>query len=476
MHNSKLIHLLKTFSPPQQRRFLEFIHSPYFNKHEVVRNLGDYLVPLAPFQNNKQIQRERVWNILFPNEALDDKKFNNLMSKLLKLAYEFMGQERYLSSPGETFHFQVKALIEQDQLVHAERILPRYERALQESPHKSINHYMERLQFHDLCDQLYIARSDRTYDLNLQLKNQYLDQFFTALKWRISCDMYSRNQIINTEYAPTFLNLAKKILETSKNINISERIYFQAFELLQGTDTENQFNEFLQLLNANRQHFAPEERWVLYNYALNHCIRQINTGYSGYYSKLHLLYQEMLEGNILHKNGFLTQWDFKNIVTVGLRIQDFEWTARFISNYLNNLHPDEQENARVYNLASLYYAQKDYTKALRQLHQVEFTDTSYHLGAKIIQLKCYFEIGETEPFLALTEAFKKYVQRNRSIGSYRKLANLNFINLSKAVYELKEKKKRITKEKFLITKEKLSGRINITEPVANKDWIKEKLD
>ena len=43
---------------------------------------------------------------------------------------------------------------------------------------------------------------------------------------------------------------------------------------------------------------------------------------------------------------------------------------------------------------------------LQQLQDVEFTDTSYHLGAKIIQLKSYFELEETEAFYSLIKAFR----------------------------------------------------------------------
>ena len=42
-------------------------------------------------------------------------------------------------------------------------------------------------------------------------------------------------------------------------------------------------------------------------------------------------------------------------------------------------------------LSWLFIQQKEYKKALQELHNVDFTDASYHLGAKIIQIKSYYE-------------------------------------------------------------------------------------
>jgi hypothetical protein len=44
MHGSKLHHLLESLAPREMRRFVDFVHSPYYNKHERLQALVDYRI------------------------------------------------------------------------------------------------------------------------------------------------------------------------------------------------------------------------------------------------------------------------------------------------------------------------------------------------------------------------------------------------------------------------------------------------
>jgi hypothetical protein len=477
MNNSNLIDLLRRFDTHQKKRFLDFIDSPYFNSHAKTAELGHYLLDEIPSFTSKNLQKERIFQAMFPEKTYDDRFFSNLMSRLLKLAYRFLGEERREKVSTHLYHHQMMALLEMDAPTHARRIEKRYNRQLEALPFQSFQSCLEWMNYFEALDQTYVLEASRGFDKSLEEKNRTLDQYFLAYKLRIACDMISRNQIINTVYSPTFFSFCLK--EIKKTLNEEKKtsayfIYYFAYLMLEKPEEEKYYSNFLEFLYEKRDDFPKEELWVLYNYALNHCIRKINSGYGRFYAELHQLYRQMLEGGVLLKKGYLTQWDFKNIVTVGLRIKDFKWTEAFIREYQSALHPNEQKNALIYNLASLYLSRQDYEQALRQLHQVDFTDPAYHLGAKIIQIKSYYELGEEEALMSLIEAFRKYVHRNRSLGSYKKLANLNFLQLTKGLYELKEKEKRLRKEAYQKERERFIKKLTAMDPVANKAWLLEK--
>ena len=236
---------------------------------------------------------------------------------------------------------------------------------------------------------------------------------------------------------------------------------------------------FHQLKLALKQHkklLPLEELRTLYNYAINYCIQKINSGDNSFYQETLELYQTMLDDEIIFVNGYLTQWSYKNIITTGIRLHAYDWTAQFIHQYKSRLLPEERDNAFSYNLASLYYAQQDYTNALLQLQDVEFTDPSYHLGAKIIQLKSYYELDETEAFFALIEAFKKYLLRNRQISDYRKKANLNFLKLAKLIFKLKTNQSYLTKKQIREKHAQIQEKMITWEPIANKTWLEEQMN
>ena len=160
---------------------------------------------------------------------------------------------------------------------------------------------------------------------------------------------------------------------------------------------------------------------------------------------------------------------YKNIVTTAIRLKEFQWTEKFINEYKPLLPPDEQHNAYAYNLAAWYHAQNDYRNALFQLQDVEFTDTSYHLGAKIIQLKSYYELDEEEAFYALVEAFKKYNYRSKDLSDYRKKANDNFLKIAKKIFQIKIRRDKSFSQK----KKNVDKMLGETEPIANKGWLEE---
>ncbi|MCB0589081.1 MAG: hypothetical protein KDD06_27580, partial [Phaeodactylibacter sp.] len=71
-----------------------------------------------------------------------------------------------------------------------------------------------------------------------------------------------------------------------------------------------------------------------------------------------------------------------------------------------------------------------YHQALQSLQGVEFSDAFYHMAAKIIQLKSYYELEETEPFFSLLEASRKYIRRNRQLSDYQKQSNSGFLKIA----------------------------------------------
>jgi hypothetical protein len=154
-------------------------------------------------------------------------------------------------------------------------------------------------------------------------------------------------------------------------------------------------------------------------------------------------------------------------------LEEFGWIENFIRQYDSYLLPEEKFNAVTYNRAALFSARKEYKKALLELHNVEFTDSSYHLGAKIIQIKSYYELEETEALFALIETFRKYLLRNRDLADYRKKANSNMLKLTKSIYQLKTVGPSMNTSSFNRKRRIINEKLTSIDPIANKDWLEE---
>ena len=173
----------------------------------------------------------------------------------------------------------------------------------------------------------------------------------------------------------------------------------------------------------------------------------------------------LLEGELLPVNHY------KNLTTLGLRLEDLEWAEAISSRtYKSSLLEEEDEAEAVYhyNLAHLRIYQKRYGEALQLLQTVIFLDPFYQLGTKMLQLKIFYEQQEIELFFSLAKTFHTHITRQKNIPASRQKAFLNFIKLTKSIFRIKIGEKS--------DQASLKEQIEQTIPLIEKEWILRKLE
>ncbi|KAA3625448.1 MAG: hypothetical protein DWQ02_21815, partial [Bacteroidetes bacterium] len=90
MTNSKIISLLRTFSPVEIKAFESFLASRYFNKSKTLMLFFAIIQKQYPAFDPEQLAKPRVFEQLFPGQPFEDKKIRYLMSDLLKMGYKFL--------------------------------------------------------------------------------------------------------------------------------------------------------------------------------------------------------------------------------------------------------------------------------------------------------------------------------------------------------------------------------------------------
>lgn len=469
MKKTKLISLIEKLSPNELRRFHDFIFSPFFNKNEKVRKLGEIVLEKAPEFESDDLEKRKVFEILFLGKEYNELQINNVISDLLQLLYDFLAYQQFEEKPLLKKKYLLKELLQKDAPQHFERSTRRYQQLEGKTLERSFEYYFEKKDFYSQLDQYVQTKVRRQFDKNLQLENDSLDLGYFIQKLHLACNMVSRNIVINANYQPHFLEEILDFYKKNQHLKNEPalQVYFKTLEMLQGGGEEQFYFELKNLLKEHYLIFPKEELFTLYNYALNFCIKKINSGKDNFYQEILELYKVLLQQKIIFLDGYLSQWTYKNIVTTGIRLKEFDWTKQFIYDYQETLVPKERANAIAYNLATLFHAQGDFRNTLFQLQDVEFTDTNYHLGAKILQLKSYYELDEGEAFFALIEAFKKYILRSRDLSDYRKKANANFLKLAKKIFQIKGRSGKIFSQK----KTKIEETLKTLEPLANKSWL-----
>jgi hypothetical protein len=244
------------------------------------------------------------------------------------------------------------------------------------------------------------------------------------------------------------------------------RIYRLIHKALTEPDNQQNYAELLRSLDEHSNLFSKPEQRGMYVFAQNYCIKRINRGEAGALKQIFDLYQAMVDKDLIYEGNYVSQPDFKNIVTTGLRLGEVEWVSGFIEEFKGKLNPEFSENAYTYSMAWVHFTRREFDKALRMLLRVEFNDVYYHLDSKSLLMKVYYEMDEYDAFFSLVDAFKIYLRRNKFISEFQRETYHNFILLINKLMKVKLRKNSMTAV--------LHEEVCSTKPAADLIWLKTK--
>jgi len=471
MKKNRFLDLYQNFPAKERKQFVLYVHSGFFNQNINLQVLIEAIEQYV--KAKKVVDKREVYTLCFPQEIYNELKYNNLISDLLYLFYDFLAQSRYTREKVLQKQLLIRTLLDQECLEPCVMHLERYTQLQETTSWQDSNYWYAAYQLQDMQDQHLMSQEKRAYTPHLQSRSDALDRFYQLEKIKIACDMASRSTAVKADYHCAFVS---DIIQWHQEHpeELAKFPVFQLYLAAYNMFTRKDDGAYLQLKDLLQTHLKlipQQELRLLYTYVLNFAVLRINSGENQYYQEILLLYKLLLDEAIIFKNGTLTQWTFTNIITAGIRTRDYEWTERFIEEYQHYLAPDLRQNVYTYNLVSLYFEKKDYHSALRMLHNVEFTDAFYHLAAKLIQLKTYYLLAENEALLALINATRRFVQRNRKLSDYQKKSSLNFLHILQRLSQLQYAAMNIRDAgKF---EKQLKNDLEALQPLANKQWLEE---
>jgi hypothetical protein len=476
MHHHKLLHLLATLSRREMTRFRDFAHSPYHNKHQGVRDLAAYLSESYPDFGENTCGSPRLFDHLFPGEKFDKGKLAVVFTYTYRLWEEFARQERMRERPQETSVYLLEDIRERSGLLF-EKKLEQLVQELEEGPFRDSRHHLLRYQLATEADRYFTQQGKHELDNSIQAKQEHLDHYLITEKLRDACEMVARRRILRISYEVSLLEPLLREVEAKWERYAavpSVAVYYQIYNLLNGK-TGN-FFEVVAFLQAHEGFFPLEERQLLYHYLQNYCIEQINKGHAAFLRHSFELYQRQLETGLLFIGETLPEGHYKNLVTIGLRLDEHEWVRDFIHHFKDKLPPALAENAFSFNLASYYYATGQLGKVQELLHQVEYTDLRYNLGAKALLLRTYFDLEEDEALLSLADSFQQYLKRNKLLADERVQAFSRLLRFTKRAMVIRAQADYLSPGKVRQAAEKLLQQIGMSGAVINREWLVGKVE
>lgn len=466
MKGSKLVRLLNTLDKLEKIKFKKWLRSPLATNHSDLRHLMDYLMSRRVF-TDRNLHKEKVFIAVYGAQKYEDAKLRHLMSLGVSLLEEFVRNFLINNRPNYTEINQANWYKERQLPKLAQQQLRRTTASLAASSTRDEQYFYESMLLEEAKFSLQ-GRNERLGGNNLEAIHQYRTLFFVIATLKYACIGASHQNLKQTDYSvPMLNNILAQVEEGQYAEQVGVQLYYNAYKMLKSVEeAELYFLALKQLLFESNQAVSEKDYRVLFLYAINYCIKRLNSGDTAYIRESFEWYKMGLARSILIENGSLSPFTYKNQVALGLRLGEFEWVATFIEDYSHYLIPEYRRVYIPYCRARLLFAKGDYPAAMQLLSTVEFDDVFMNLDARVMLLKIYWEIQELEPLDALLNSFTSYVRRQKLLG-YHKQNYEHIIRYAKSMLQLPsyDKNKKIA----------LIEAIEKAKPLTEKQWFLDKL-
>lgn len=478
MLNNVLFTILNQFSRKEMTYFLEFIQSPYFNKHDQVQNLVTYLSDIYPKFDETHCSKPLLWKAVFGKGKVDASKLSLVFTYTNRLLDKFLALQMIEEGETEIDLWTVRHLRKKKLFSVCQKKIGKLEKQLEKLTLRDSEYLHIQIEINEESDRVVAEQGKLPSEPNLEDKQTYLEQYFLAEKLKDGCEILLRNKILRKKTEGILGHIVFDELTRNSEKYLDQpaiSLYWTLFQMIE-KDSEEFYFKALKMMQDSDDAFSFAELQNMYNYLLNFCIGKVNRGISQFLRELFNLQKLLLEKEIIFSDGYLNEWHYKNIVTIGSRLKETEWVRQFLESYKGKLHPSIAENAYSYNLAYLFYTMNQLDKVQSLLLTVEYTDPRYNLDAKTLLLRTYYDLEENEALFSLVDAFRQLIKRNKVISDASKNGYANLFKLTRKAAKIRYDIGYRPKEMLKADLEKLKKEIKRKEVIFNNQWLQSKIE
>jgi hypothetical protein len=463
MQNSFLIQVFRVIQPTEYFAVRQWLQSPFHNRRTDVLTLFDWLTERNIA--DEALDMKAAFESVYPGEPYDAAQFHLVSRYLLELLEQYLAYQTWVSEPQRVRLHLLKALRQRKANEHFERHARRIETAQAQRRERHADFHLLDYQLQNEIFEYRIVQQ-RNWQHNLSAILSALGQFFSleTLRWTgLTAALSGRSgtQLPQPVLSQTVLDHASQHKQP-----VWIQLQYQAAQMALQPDNEAAFDSLCAVLPDADGLFPASQCRDLYMTAINYCIRRQNRGDRTFAARALALYRQALDKGILLEGGVLAKYTYHNIHALAHLAGETEWAVQFLNQYKDALPANLRDNTYQYNLAILYFRQRDYTRTLELLRTIESPEAVEQIDIRRMMLRVYYELGEWSALASLLDSFKAILLRKKDLG-YLQASYLNLIKFTHQLIKvrLSHRNKRLA----------LAQKIEQTKQVAEREWLLEQL-
>ena len=473
MYSSTLVKILSNLNKNEWKAFDKFVRSPYFNSNKTILRFWEFLKKYGPTLDSPKLEKQKVYQKIFPNEAYKEKRMWQLMSDLKGLVEQFLVIESKEKNSID-YQMELRAIYSKRDLYEwfEQKSLALEKRLTNPENLELLNQFY----IHQINDELYY--NNQSYKTiarpkNLIAASTHLQAYYHIQQLKYATEWASRSLRCQEE-APLFVKSITYRSQLENNLLYST--YYDTF-LLFTYDKNSKTISFEQLyatLNQHADKFPQKDKSILIQTLVNYGIRKFQLGAADLIPTLLNLYKLGLRENCLCYKGILHEGVFSNMVVFGSRLGQFEWLSSFLKDYGPLLDKVDRTKHLTWAKATIAFYKEEFEVALHTFDSVNFAGTK-ELSRRSVQiracLECFLKDGSYYNLLKhKIQNFEKYLKRDIHLTSSKKeifsRQNRFIRTLAKLIFENQ------SAQKF----DAFYQEIAAIENLGNKTWLLNRID
>ncbi len=479
MNDSKCYIALSFLDKKELKELDDFVQSPFFNKEKPLIRLYQWMKKHFERTTRRPLTRRTAYIRAYPDKPTPDNSLNDkesytlniVLSKLTKLIFRFMEWKEKERNEAYSKHLLLQSFLNRNATElfrqHLSQVYPISHSSAKISPNTYHDQFLLEYDYSrwNLLQKNNIQKRD-----NLQAVSDNLTLYYLTYQFQLVFEMLSMQRTYKTDYKLHFLNDLFSIASLPQfSSSPLVETYMTAVQMVKDEDTYY-FEKLKELLLTYASNISFNAQNDLYILATNFCTRRIIAGQPEYLEELFLLYKTMSEKNLLIEGEYIPVDKMKNIISVGSKLEHFDWTQQLIEENRERIAPRFRDSVHNFGLGLIHFYKGNLNEAISHLIRVEDIDINYHLSGRFVMMKAYYDLDEdySERTEQIFKSFIAYIKQNKVISSVNKEGYTNFTKTLVSLYRIKH----LVGKRSL---EVVENRLNTYARTSDKIWLLEKI-
>lgn len=484
MHNSRIIQILKCFSPAEMKEFKKFLKSPFFGCKSYVFNFFNELYKLYPEFDEKKSNRNLIFEKLYKGKTYNDGLIRKMNSELAGFAEEYIMYCEFRNN--KAFRDQsllsglrnkkLKDLFE----LRSEKMLERLEK--------------EKTGSQTFFNKYLIDNEIHSYHLTIKSKHlgEYLEsglvshiiifiehlfhfiRYSNSFGYEYKIKSEILNKLLNISDMYAFKDSIIKLITDSENKGDDKflsymKLIFLKHRISENREDEESYVKFRDLLFENKDKLT--DHTVINSFAV---ISQFIARHNSENDINYLNDAFRINEIILKDKLFLEHSEYLQITFCGyyistcLKMKKIDTVSDFIKYYSDYFHSDYKEDLIKYCKALILFSEKKFERSLELVSATNLERPALMASIKILKIMNCYELNYTDLLYSELSTLKRFYSSEKLLTDTAKLNIKNFTNIISKITRLREMK---DKNELFILKKNLDQENFIRE----KSWLMEKV-